>query len=397
MRILAIDPFHGAAGDMFLGALLSLGADRDSVIRVLSTVVASPTLEMVSRAGISAVKVHTHAGPASRTLDEVITRVRSVDAPAAVIARAESVFHRIATAEETVHGKMDHFHEVGADDAIADVLGSCMAMYSLSPDLVQILPVATGTGIVKMSHGSFPVPAPATAAILSAGRLPVILGGGQGELCTPTGAALLAEFSSSPVISVPSGLIESVGYGAGDRDDPYSPNVLRMLLITASDGLPDDVVDILETNVDDVSGEVIGYLLAMLMKAGARDASATPLTMKKGRPGHLIRVICRPADSRVLSVLMARETGTLGIRCIPSVHRFIADRVVEEIEVRISGTVCSFPVKFGMMEGSCYTLKAEYEAVCRFAQDHNLPVHQVMREVEGAAWEKIRHRQEYRQ
>jgi pyridinium-3,5-bisthiocarboxylic acid mononucleotide nickel chelatase len=397
MRILAIDPFHGAAGDMFLGALLGLGADRDAVIRVMATVVATPTIEVVSRAGIQAIKVHTHAGPASRTLEEVIARVRSSGAPAMVIAKAEAVFKRIADAEYSIHGKMDHFHEVGADDAIADVLGSCMAMHTVSPDLVRVLPVATGSGTVKMAHGMFPVPAPATAAILSAGGLQVILGGGAGELCTPTGAALLAEFCSGSTDSLPSGRIDAIGYGAGDRDDPHAPNVLRMVLLTVSEENTEDVVDILETNVDDVPGEVIGYLLERLMEAGARDASATPLTMKKGRPGHLIRVICRPDDARSLSLLMARETGTLGVRCIPAVHRFIAERRVEEVNACINGVSGRFPVKFAMIEGSCYTLKAEYESVCRFAREHKLSVVQVMREVQEAAWENVHQSQDCRQ
>jgi len=396
MRILAIDPFHGAAGDMFLGALLGLGADRDAVIRVMASVVATPTIEMVSRAGIQAVKIHTHAGPASRTLEEVIERVRSSSAPPDVIARAESVFQRLASAERSIHGRMEHFHEVGADDAIADVLGSCMAMHTISPDAVVVLPVATGSGTVEMAHGRYPVPAPATAAILSAGGLQMILGGGTGELCTPTGAALLAEFSTVHADSLPTGCLDEVGYGAGDRDDPHTPNVLRMLLITTSEMLAEDEVDILETNVDDVPGEVIGYLLERLMEEGARDVSATPLTMKKGRPGHLIRVIVRPDDAKRISILMARETGTLGVRCIPAVHRFIADRRIDEIECTINGNTGKFPVKFGIIEGSCYTLKAEYEHVCRFARENNLPVVKVRREVEEAAWEKECKRQVFR-
>jgi len=395
MRILTIDPFHGAAGDMFLGALLNLGADQDLVSRVMAQVVAPPSIEMVIRAGIRAVKIHTHAGPASRTLEEVLTRVRGVDAPKPVIERAEAVFHRIAHAEESVHGRMDHFHEVGADDAIADVLGSCMAMYLISPDRVDVLPIAMGVGTIRMAHGTYPVPAPATAAILSQSRLVVTLGGGQGELCTPTGAALLAEFCTDPVPSSSSGRIESIGYGAGDHDDPHSPNVLRMILLVTSDVPSGDMVDILETNVDDVPGEVIGYLLERLMGAGARDACAVPLLMKKGRPGQLVRVICRPGDTPVLAGLMATELGTLGVRCIPSVHRFIADRKVEEISVQVHGILGSFPVKFGMMDGSCYTLKAEYESVCRFAEVHGLPVRSVMREVEEAAW-KIHHKQDCR-
>lgn len=396
MRILAIDPFHGAAGDMIIGALLNLGADRDSVIRVMASVVERPAIEMVSRAGIRAVKVHTHAGQTARTLDEVLEKVRGADAPSAVIKQAEAVFRRIAEAEESVHGRIEHFHEVGADDAIADVLGSCMAMHSLSPDRVEVLPVATGSGTIGMAHGTYPVPAPATAAILARSNLSVTLGGGQGELCTPTGAALLAEFCTGPVSQIRAGKIEMIGYGAGDRDDPHSPNVLRMILITADKELSGDYVDLLETNVDDVSGEVIGYLLSLLMDAGARDACVIPVLMKKGRPGHMIRVICSQSDSTQIATIMAKELGTLGIRCIPAVHRFIAERRIEEITLPVNGITGTFPVKFGMVDGTCYTLKAEYEYICRFAADHNLPVRQVMREVEETAWEKVRCKQDCR-
>lgn len=397
MRILAIDPFHGAAGDMFLGALLDLGADRDAVTRVMASVVALPSVTTVTRAKVRAVSIRTHAGPACRSLDEVLERVRSTDAPPPVIARAEEVFQRIARAEETVHGRMDHFHEVGADDAIADVLGSCMAMASLSPDRVEILPVATGSGTVRMAHGTYPVPAPATAAILAGSGLDVIIGGGEGELLTPTGAALLAEFCTRPVRQISAGTIEAIGYGAGDRDDPQTPNVLRMMLIRAEEDDAGDIVDILETNVDDVPGEVIGYLLGRMMEKGARDASAIPLLMKKGRPGYLVRVICLPADSGVLSALMATELGTLGVRCIPSVHRFIAARRIDEITVSVLGIPGTFPVKEGLMDGSCYTLKAEYDAVCRFAAEHQLPVRRVMEEVERQAWERVHRRQDFRQ
>ncbi|MFH0968579.1 MAG: nickel pincer cofactor biosynthesis protein LarC [Methanobacteriota archaeon] len=396
MRILTIDPFHGAAGDMFLGALLHLGADQDSVFRVMAQVVALPSYEMVTRAGIRAGKIHTHAGPASRTLEEVLCRIRGVDAPKSVIEKAEAVFHRIACAEEIIHGRMDHFHEVGADDAIADVLGSCMAMHTISPDRVDVLPVATGSGTMQMTHGIYPVPAPATAAILAESRLVVNLGGGPGELCTPTGAALLAEFCTDPVMNPSPGRIEAIGYGAGDREDPHSPNVLRILLLNSSDNTPGDMVDILETNVDDVPGEVIGYLLERLMDAGARDACSVPLLMKKGRPGQLVRVISRPVDTPMLAALMANELGTLGVRCIPSIHRFIADRLIEEISVQVQGVTGIFPVKFGMMDGDCYTLKAEYESVCQFAEAHHLPVRIVMREVEEAAW-KIHYKRDCRQ
>ncbi|MCA1915342.1 nickel pincer cofactor biosynthesis protein LarC, partial [Methanospirillum hungatei] len=307
MRLLAFDPFHGAAGDMICGALLSLGADKEQVMRAMGSVVQTPDSEIVNRCGIAAVKVHTHAGPAHRTLEEVLAIVRKAEAPPAVITQAELIFTRIARAEEAVHGTHHvHFHEVGADDAIADVIGSCMAVHLLAPEKIISLPVAVGTGMLTCAHGTFPVPAPATAEILSSGRLLVMSGEHTGEQLTPTGAAILSEFCGEGVPYLPVGAILKTGYGAGSRDDPRSPNVLRAYLMECQ-GLSEDRVDILETNVDDITGECIGTLLSRVMKEGARDACAVPVLMKKGRPGHLIRVISPPERSGVLAEILARD------------------------------------------------------------------------------------------
>ena len=196
MRLLVFDPFHGAAGDMICGALLGLGADKEQVIRVMGSVVHKPGIETVNRCGIAAIKVHTHASSAHRTLGEVLAIVHKADAPPAVIAQAERIFNRIAKAEEVVHGTHHiHFHEVGADDAIADVIGSCMAVHLLSPGRILSLPIALGTGMMTCAHGTYPVPAPATAELLSSGRLLAMSGEHAGEQLTPTGAAILSAIS----------------------------------------------------------------------------------------------------------------------------------------------------------------------------------------------------------
>ena len=183
-------------------------------------------------------------------------------------------------------------------------------------------------------------------------------GNGEGELCTPTGAALLAEFTST-LACEPRGVHDSRrGYGAGTRDTPHSPNVLRAMMVETAGtpaAMPQDTVDLLETNVDDVSGEVIGEALARFMAAGARDASATPIIMKKGRPGYLVTVIALPESAAALARLMARELGTLGVRCIPAIHRFTAERTVSEVDVIIGGHKKRLPVKCGWMDGSIST------------------------------------------
>jgi uncharacterized protein (TIGR00299 family) protein len=396
MRVLVFDPFHGAAGDMITAALLDCGADRERVVAAMRAVVTEPAIETVTRAGIRAIKVHTHATPEHRSLEEVYKRLddaRSIVSPE-VLAMARRVFSRINAAEVEVHGAHAHFHEVGADDAIADVVGACTALFSLHVDSVAILPLALGSGTVTGSHGIIPVPAPATLGILKGSGLITMQGCDDGELCTPTGAALLAEFSSLSPAGLGAYSISAVGYGAGSRDTAHSPNVLRAMVVEPTSALPQDTVDILETNVDDISGEVIGESLARFMAAGARDASATPIVMKKGRPGYRVTVISLPETSAALARLMARELGTLGIRCIPAIHRFVADRTMADVNVEIVGHKKSLPVKIGWMDGHIYTLKAEFDAARDFAAELDVPVRDVLRAVEDAAWNQVQEKRQ---
>lgn len=395
MRVLIFDPFHGAAGDMITGALLDCGADRQIVMRAMAAVVAEPAVSEVTRAGIRALKVDTKATPAHRNLAEVMERLDAAapHVPAPALAMARRVFDRINAAEEEVHGAHVHFHEVGADDAIADIVGACTALHTLAVDGVKVLPVTLGHGTATGSHGIFPIPAPATAAVLKKTSLTATPGDHAGELCTPTGAALLAEFSTLDPGTVSGYTILATGYGAGTRDPHHAPNVLRVMLVEttgAGEELAQDTVDLLETNVDDVSGEVIAHAIARFMEAGARDATATPVIMKKGRPGFLIRVISLPETSTRLAELMALELGTLGIRCIPAVHRFIADRTIEEVDVEIAGKRRKLPVKCGWMHGSVYTLKAEFEPSRDFAIELGMPVRDVLRIVEERAWTQVK-------
>jgi len=385
MRILIFDPFHGAAGDMITGALLSLGAEEKTVTAAMGAVVADPGIEIVTRAGVRAVKVHTKATPAHRTLTDVERRLDEAapDVPQDALAMARRVFARMNAAEESVHGAHVHFHEVGADDAIADVIGACTALAALKADGVAVLPVAVGSGTVTSAHGTMPVPAPATAEILKNSGLAVMAGTGDGELCTPTGAALLAEFSTIALKDIGAYTILATGYGAGTKDPKDAPNVLRVMLVETTT-TKEDTVDILETNVDDVSGEVIGEALARFMADGARDASAAPILMKKGRPGYLVTVIALPADSPALARLMAEELGTLGIRCLPAIHRFVADRTAGTMEVTIGGHTRSIPVKYGFMDGHCYTAKPEFDAANAWAKELDLPVREVLRAIHEA-------------
>jgi hypothetical protein len=396
MRVLVFDPFHGAAGDMITAALLDCGADRERVAAAMRAVVAEPTVETVTRAGIRATKVHTHATPAHRSLSDVYKRLDDAapHVPPEALAMARRVFSRVNAAEEEVHGAHVHFHEVGADDAIADVIGACTALSTLRVNGVAVLPLALGSGTATGSHGTIPIPAPATVAILKGSGLATMQGNDVEELCTPTGAALLAEFSSIGAADLGGYTIQAVGYGAGSRDTPHSPNVLRVMVVETTGALPQDTVDLLETNVDDISGEVIGEALARFMSAGARDASATPVIMKKGRPGYLVTVIALPETSAGLARLMARELGTLGVRRIPVVHRFVAERTIADVEVEIVGHKKNLPVKCGWMDGRIYTLKAEFDTARDWAAELDLPVRDVIRAIETAAWNVVREKKQ---
>jgi len=373
---------------MITGALLDCGADRGLVVRAMKSVVGAPKISTVTRCGIQGISVKTRATRTHRTLPEVLARCDQADAPPEALAMAHRVFSRIGAAEEKVHGAHTHFHEVGADDAVADVVGACTALHSLAVGGVAVLPVTLGRGTVGGAHGAYPVPAPATANILAGTGISTKAGDEEGELCTPTGAALLAEFATLQEPDTGPYKILSVGYGAGSRDSPGTPNVLRAMVVeTTTPALPGDSVDVLETNVDDVSGEVIAHAITRLMDAGARDASAVPCIMKKGRPGYLVRVICTPETSAVLSELMARELGTLGIRCTPAVHRFVADRTTLEVEVTFAGQRRKMPVKCGWIRGRAYTLKPEFEPARAWASEMDIPVRDVLQAVTEAGWQ----------
>ncbi len=388
MRLLVFDPFRGAAGDMVTAALLHLGADREAVVSAMASVVGEPEISLVDRSGIRGLSLKTRARSDKRTFDEVVGRVKGARAPEEAIGMAIRVFERINRAEREIHGESSHFHEVGADDAVAEVVGACTAFCSLSPDGCMVLPVSLGGGSVTGTHGTYPVPAPATLAIFRESGIAVSLGTPHdGELCTPTGAALLSEFATVRDSGNLRYSVRAVGYGAGSRNPQDIPNVLRAMLVECSGPGDRDQVDLLETNVDDVSAEIIAYAFSRLMDEGALDVSATPCTMKKGRPGHLIRVVAPAGSGERLASVMATELGTLGIRCIPAVHRFAHERSIREIPVTIRGKEWKIRVKYGLIGGKIFTLKAEYEDTTAIARETGLPVRTVARMAESRAWE----------
>lgn len=393
VRALVFEPFSGASGDMILGSLLALGASESSIAAALAAVDLELAVQEVEKRGIRATKISFIArGQAAtdhppRTYADIVAVIARSGLSELLIANALAVFDRIAHAEATVHGMAKEdltFHELGACDTIGDLVGCAAAFQALQPDIVISTPAVLGTGLVKTEHGLLPVPAPATMAILTGSSL-LVQGGppaAAAELLTPTGAALLAHYvqRSEPVL--PQLRLTATGYGAGSMDLPQ-PNVLRASVGELA-ALSRDAIEVLETNVDDVTGEVLGNLIEVLMAEGAKDVAISSALMKKGRSGHIIRVITAPHDTARLAYRLMEETGSLGVRVMQVKHRFVAERETRRVRVRIAGVEREVGVKLGRnAQGKIFSMAAEFEDVKRLAQELNLPVKDVLRMVEA--------------
>lgn len=365
MKTLYLDCSMGAAGDMLAAALLELLPDPDAFVAELNAL-AIPDVkfsrETSVKCGITGTHLqvtvhgeeegahdhhhahshdhhhdhahahhhdHAHSHHHHASLHDIEHIVRGhLSLPATVADNVMAVYHLIADAESKAHGKPVseiHFHEVGTMDAIADITAVCLLMHRLAPDEIIVSPVHVGSGQVHCAHGILPVPAPATATILQ--DVPIYGGSIQGELCTPTGAALLKHFASRfgemPVMRT-----SAIGYGMGKKDFPAA-NCVRALLGERS-AASDDVIDLC-CNIDDMTGEAIGYAFDKLFAAGALDVYTIPIGMKKSRPGHLLHVICREAEKDALVRALFAHTTTIGIR-ENRFRRYTLDRHIETIE-----------------------------------------------------------------
>ena len=365
MKTLYLDCSMGAAGDMLAAALLELLPDPDAFVAELNAL-AIPDVkfsrETSVKCGITGTHLqvtvhgeeegahdhhyahshdhhhdhehahhhnHAHSHHHHASLHDIEHIVRGhLSLPTAVADNVMVVYHLIADAESKAHGKPVseiHFHEVGTMDAIADITAVCLLMHRLAPDEIIVSPVHVGSGQVHCAHGILPVPAPATATILQ--DVPIYGGSIQGELCTPTGAALLKHFADSfgdmPVMRT-----SAIGYGMGQKDFPAA-NCVRALLGERS-AASDDVIELC-CNIDDMTGEAIGYAFDKLFAAGALDVYTMPIGMKKSRPGHLLHVICREAEKDALVRALFAHTTTIGIR-ESRFRRYTLDRRIETIE-----------------------------------------------------------------
>ncbi|PNW32836.1 UNVERIFIED_CONTAM: TIGR00299 family protein, partial [Euhalothece sp. KZN 001] len=316
MDTLVVDASMGAAGDMLLGALLDLGADPSPLARTEAALGLEYVETRVDRSGIAATRVEVVAasdgapleghGP-HRTVADVTEIIDAMELPTATHETAVAIVTRLGAAEAAIHDSTLRevvFHEVGADDAIADIVGVLQLLDSLDIHEVLVPPLAVGGGRREMAHGRYPIPAPAVTEIIAASGLQITGGPVDEELLTPTAAAILAEVGT-PIEQLPTIDISGVGYGAGSREFPAEANVVRVLRGTVSSPLRSEQICVLETNVDDATPEVLGGLQDTLTAAGAHDVSIVPMTMKKSRPGHLIQVIGPPEAAGQLAEVLA--------------------------------------------------------------------------------------------
>ncbi len=382
MKLCYFDCFSGIAGDMTLGALVDAGADLneiDTELRKLGLAGWSLRAEKVRRGPLQATKVdvkveghqHHHRG-----LADILKLIEKATLPPRVWARATEVFKCLGEAEARVHGiPIDkvHFHEVGAVDAIVDIVGACVGFELLGIEGFVCSPLNVGGGSVQTEHGLLPVPAPATADMLR--QAPTYSTGIQRELVTPTGAALVAglvnRFGPLPAMTV-----AKIGYGAGSFEFKEQPNVLRLFLgetAEAAASTEEPEVSILEANLDDMTPEVGGYVLEQALAAGALDVYFTPVQMKKNRPGVVLTVICPPERADALARLIFEQTTTIGLRQ-SSARR----RVLERAFVTVKTPLGDVRMKLARLNGRILNAAPEYDDCQRLAREKGVPLKQVL-------------------
>ncbi len=375
MTICYLDAFSGLSGDMLVGALADAGADARAITAGVDSLGAGArvTFERVLRRGIAATKfrVLTPEETKHRHLSGILKMIQGADLPDSVKQNAARVFERLGECEAAAHGvpvEKVHFHEVGAVDSIADIVGACLGFDLLGAESIQCSAVNAGSGTVETEHGTLPVPAPATASLLR-GK-PVYARGPAVELTTPTGAAVVVTLAEK-FGTMPAMRIEKIGYGAGDKDFKEQANVLRILVGESTGATEATTVMVIEANIDDLSPQVLGYAIERLMEAGALDASVQPIGMKKGRPGSLLRVIARPEDRELMAAVIFEETSTIGLRS------YAADRIVEArelVEVR---------TKYGPVRvkvSGSGNIAPEYEDCRALARSSHTPLKSILAE-----------------
>ena len=398
MRVLYFDCFSGISGDMALGALLDAGLPFDDLKRALDGLLidgAHVHAKRVLRAGVSATKFivheHAHVGAstqhhhdhaehvggstghhAHRSLPEIFAVIDRASLPVSARDRAKAMFQRLAEVEASIHEmpiERVHLHEVGALDSIVDIVGIAFAMEWVGADRILSSALNVGGGMVHSAHGHFPVPAPATMKLL--GRAPVYSGAVQHELVTPTGALIVTTYASD-FGPIPPMSVDRIGYGAGDRDEPGTPNVLRVLIGEAAEHGRDDRVAVVECEIDDMNPQIFGVVMERLYAVGALEVFYVPVQMKKNRPGTLLTVIVSPERRAAVADVIFRETTTIGLR-YSEVDRECLHREIVAIETPIGGV----RFKVASRNGRMVNAVPEFDDCARLAAINNMSVKEV--------------------
>jgi uncharacterized protein (TIGR00299 family) protein len=383
VKTLYFDCFSGAAGDMILGALLDAGVPFDALQGALGSLAVdgvSVSAERVLKAGVSSLKFRVHepvpdsAGTPHRHyhLKHIYAAIEKASLNPSAKARATRMFQRLAEAEAAVHHstlEKVHLHEVGAIDSIIDIVGTAFAMDYIGAARVVVSPVNVGSGMVKTAHGLFPVPAPATVRLI--GTIPTFGGDVALEMLTPTGALILSEYVTEAG-PLPAMRITNVGYGAGDRELPGTPNVVRVFIGEADAAAPAMRVAVLACEIDDMNPQIFGALMDRLYAAGALEVFYQPVQMKKNRPGTLMTVVCSPDRRDGLADLVFRETTTIGIR-YQEMARLCLDR--DMVPVNTPFGVVRF--KVARRGGVVLNAQPEFDDVAGAAATHDVPIKMV--------------------
>ena len=395
MRQAYLDGSSGISGDMFLGALLDAGFDAHRLLEELKKLPLGfykLKRTRATRGGITGTRfeVEVTGDQPHRNLSDIEAILGAPGLSEGVKDKALKIFRKLAEVESKIHGKAAadiHFHEVGAVDAIIDIVGACVGFEALEISELVSSPLNVGGGRVEAEHGSLPVPAPATAELLQG--IPVYSSGVEGELVTPTGAAIVSTLAAS-FGPLPPFKIERIGYGAGSKEFPKHANVVRLFLgerleaLKAEAGKPgDELVSIIEANLDDMSPQLYGYLVDQALAAGALDVACSSVQMKKNRPGLQVTILTTPEKADALAQLVFEQTTTIGLR-IYEARRKVLEREHVEVETPYG----KVRIKVAKREGKVLNAAPEYEDCQKLAAEKNVPLKQVMIAAQAAYIQK---------
>ena len=393
MKILYFDCFAGAAGDMILGALLDAGLPFDELKRALGSLAVEGwevSVDRVIKTGVTATKFrvheHVHAGNGGpgagqhqhHHLKHMFAAIERSALSDAGKQRATSMFRRLGEAEAAIHGttlEKVHLHEVGALDSIIDIVGAVFALEWVNADRIVVSPINVGGGMVTSAHGVFPVPAPATLALLKGA--PVYSSGIQSELLTPTGALILTEYAHE-FGPLPSMTIDRVGYGAGDRELKETPNVVRVLVGEAEGPKPQapsprsQSVVVLECEIDDMNPQIFGALMDQLYAAGALEVFYSAVQMKKNRPGTLMTIVARPEQRDTMTEIVFRESTTIGVR-----YQELVRECLDREMVSVTTPIGAVRFKVARRDGRVLNAQPEFDDLAKLSRERGIPIKDV--------------------